>query len=75
MTESAHTKEATRSSMDRLTDSATHYDVDSLPTIYHKDFPTTLVLPDSTVATDDKEEFIAYFRKQTEERKLEENGA
>ena len=75
MTKSAHTKEATRSAMDRLIDRATHCDVDALPTIYHKDFPLTLVLPDSTVATDDKEEFIVHFRKQTEERKWEKNSA
>ena len=43
-------------------------------TIYHGDPHTTLVMPDSTVATYDKEEFIAHFRKQAEEGKWEENG-
>ena len=74
MTEPTHTKEAIRAAMDRLIDRATHFDVNALQTVYHRDFHRTLVMPDSTVATYDKEEFIAHFRKRAEEGKWEENG-
>ena len=74
MTNSTHTAEAIRAVMDRLIDRATNFDVDALETIYHKDFHTTLVMPDSTVATYDKEEFIAHFRKQAEEGKTRLNS-
>ncbi|MTI11566.1 DUF4440 domain-containing protein, partial [Sansalvadorimonas verongulae] len=67
MTAATHTKEAIRAAMDHLIDRATNFDVDALETIYHDDFHTTLVLPDSTVQTFDKQEFITHFRKQAEE--------
>ena len=49
------------------------FDVDALETIYHRDFHTTLVMPDSTVATYNKEGFIARFREQKEEGKTRLN--
>ena len=67
MKRSTHTKEAIRAAMDHLIDRATRFDVDALETIYHKDFHTTLVMPDGTVSIYGKEEFIAHFRKQAEE--------
>ena len=67
MTKPTHTTVAIRAAMDRLVDRATNFDIDALETIYHRDFHTTLVMPDSTVATYDKEKFIAHFRKQAEE--------
>jgi hypothetical protein len=66
MTKPTHTKEAIRAAMDHLIDRATRFDVDALETIYHRDFHTTLVMPDDTVVTYDKEGFIAHFRKQAE---------
>ena len=60
--------------MDHLIDRTTQFDVDALETIYHRDFHTTLVMPDSTVATYDKEGFIAHFRKQAEEGKTQLNS-
>ena len=66
MTRSTHTKEAIRAAMDHLIDRATRFDVDALQTIYHRDFHTTLVMPDGTVDTYGKEQFIAHFRKQAE---------
>ena len=69
MTQATHTKEAIRAAMDHLIDRATKFDVDALETIYHKHFHTTLVLPDSTVNTFDKQEFIAHFRQQAEDNK------
>ena len=62
-----HTKEAIRAAMDHLIDRATRFDVDALQTIYHRDFHTTLVMPDGAVDTYGKAEFIAHFRKQAEE--------
>jgi len=67
MTKTTHTNQAIRAAMDHLIDRATHFDVDALQTIYHKDFHTTLIMPDNTVNTYDKEEFIAHFKKQGEE--------
>lgn len=67
MTKATHTKEAIRAAMDHLIDRATNFDVDALDTIYHNDFHTTMVLPDSTVQTFNKEKFRAHFAKQAEE--------
>ena len=67
MSRRTHTKEAIRKAMDHLIDRATNFDVDALETIYHQDFHTTLVMPDSTVVAYNKKEFIAHFRKQAEE--------
>ncbi|MGY0217005.1 hypothetical protein ACWJJH_06400 [Endozoicomonadaceae bacterium StTr2] len=67
MTEATHTKAAIRAAMDHLIDRATHYDIEALETIYHRDFHTTLVMPDSTVKTYNKEEFKAHFAKQAEQ--------
>ena len=69
MSLATHTKEAIRAAMDHLIDRATKFDVDALETIYHKDFHTTLVLPDSKVNTFDKQAFIAHFRQQAEDNK------
>ncbi|MCY4593207.1 MAG: DUF4440 domain-containing protein, partial [Bryobacterales bacterium] len=74
MSRRTHTKEAIRKAMDHLIDRATNFDVDALETIYHQDFHTTLVMPDSTVVTYDKEKFIAHFRKQAEEGKTQLNA-
>ncbi|MDR6240441.1 DUF4440 domain-containing protein [Aureibacter tunicatorum] len=68
-----HTKEAIREAMDHLIDRATHFDVGALETIYHKDFHTTLVMPDSKVITYNKREFIEHFAKQAEEGKTQLN--
>ena len=57
MNKPTHSKEAIRAAMDHLIDRATNFDVDALETIYHKDFHTTLVMPDNAVATYDKETF------------------
>lgn len=73
MLQPTHTKGAIRAAMDHLIDRASSFDVDALETIYHKDFHTTLVMPDSTVITYNKEEFIAHFRKQSEEGKTQLN--
>lgn len=67
MTKETHTKEAIRAAMDHLIDRATNFDIDALETIYHDDFHTTLVMPDSTVKTYNKKEFKAHFAKQAEE--------
>lgn len=67
MSQEPHTVQDIRTAMDNLIDRATNFDVDALETIYHKDFHTTLVMPDSSVATYTKEEFINHFRKQAEE--------
>ncbi len=69
MKKPTHTNEAIRSAMDHLIDRATHFDVQALETIYHKDFHTTLVMPDSSVMTYNKEEFITHFSKQAKEGK------
>ena len=66
MNEPTHTNEAIRAAMDHLIDRATRFDVDALQTIYHRDFHTTLVMPDGAVETHGKESFIAHFRKQAE---------
>jgi ketosteroid isomerase-like protein len=68
-----HTKEAVRAAMEHLIDRATNFDVDALETIYHKDFHTTLVLPDGKVEAFNKKEFIQKFRKQAEEGKNQLN--
>ncbi len=62
-----HTKEAIRKAMDYLIDRATNFDVEALETIYHKDFHTTLVLPDSKVITYNKQEFKEHFAAQAKE--------
>lgn len=67
MTQATHTKEAIRAAMDNLIDRATNFDVEALETIYHDDFHTTLVMPDSSVVTYNKKEFKAHFAKQAEE--------
>jgi len=67
MTKATHTNEAIRAAMDHLIDRASNFDVDALETIYHNGFHTTLVMPDNTVNTYDKAEFITHFRKQGEE--------
>jgi len=64
MTKATHTNQAIRSAMDQLIDRASNFDVEALKTIYHKDFHTTLVMPDNTVNIFNKEEFIAHFKKQ-----------
>lgn len=67
MPPATHTKEAIRAAMDNLIDRATRFDIDALDTIYHRDFHTTLVMPDSTVATYNKAEFKEHFAKQAQE--------
>ncbi|MBC7002769.1 nuclear transport factor 2 family protein [Photobacterium sp. BZF1] len=62
-----HTKQAIREAMDHLIDRATNFDIEALETIYHKDFHTTLIMPDSTVQTFNKAEFKAHFAKQAQE--------
>lgn len=68
-----HTKEAIRAAMDHLIDRATHFDIDALDSIYHSDFHTTLVMPDSSVVIYNKEEFKAHFAQQAEEGKTRLN--
>lgn len=68
-----HTKEAVRSAMEHLIDRATNFDVAALETIYHKDFHTTLVMPDGKVVTYNKQEFKAHFAKQAKEGKTQLN--
>lgn len=68
-----HSKAAIRKAMDHLIDRATHFDVKALETIYHDDFHTTLVMPDSKVVTYNKREFITHFAKQAEEGKTQLN--
>ena len=74
MTSTTHTKQAIRAAMDHLIDRATHFDVKALEVIYHKDFHTTLVMPDSQVQTYNKKEFIAHFAKQAQEGKTQLNS-
>lgn len=71
MTQERHTTAEIRAAMDHLIDRATNFDVDALETIYHDDFHTTLVMPDSSVVTYTKQEFITHFRKQAEEGKTQ----
>lgn len=66
MTKATHTNEVIRAAMDHLIDRATNFDIEALETIYHEDFHTTLVMPDSTGVTYDKAEFKAHFAKQAE---------
>lgn len=73
MTQEIHTAADIRSAMDHLIDRATNFDVDALQSIYHEDFHTTLVMPDSTVVTYTKQEFITHFRNQAEEGKTQLN--
>jgi len=73
MSKSTHTKEAIRAAMDHLIDRATRFDVDALETIYHKDFHTTLVMPNGEVTTYDKQGFIAHFRQQAQDGKTQLN--
>lgn len=68
-----HTKEAIREAMDHLIDRATNFDIEALETIYHNDFHTTLVNPDDSVVTYNKEAFKAHFKKQAEEGKSQLN--
>ncbi|EJL6749874.1 nuclear transport factor 2 family protein [Vibrio alginolyticus] len=67
------TKAGVREAMNQLIDRATKFDVNALDTIYHEDFHTTLIMPDDTVITYDKKEFITHFRKQAEEGKTQLN--
>jgi ketosteroid isomerase-like protein len=67
MPHDTHTPQAIRAAMDHLIDRATKFDVQALDSIYHSDFHTTLVMPDSTVVTYNKAEFTAHFAKQAEE--------
>lgn len=73
MTKPTHTKEAIRATMDHLIDRATQFDIDALDTLYHRDFHTTLVMPDSSVVTYDKEGFKAHFAQQAAEGKTRLN--
>jgi ketosteroid isomerase-like protein len=59
--------------MDHLIDRATNFDIEALNTIYHDDFHTTLVMPDDTVVTYNKEEFKTHFAKQAKEGKTQLN--
>ncbi|CAM3192264.1 nuclear transport factor 2 family protein [Vibrio rarus] len=68
-----HTKQAIREAMDHLIDRATSFDIEALDTIYHEDFHTTLIMPDSTVQTFNKIEFKTHFAKQAEEGKTQLN--
>ncbi|WP_260260450.1 nuclear transport factor 2 family protein [Vibrio intestinalis] len=68
-----HTKQAIRQAMDHLIDRATNFDIDALDSIYHQDFHTTLVMPDSTVQTFNKVEFKEHFAKQALEGKTQLN--
>lgn len=68
-----HTKQAIREAMEHLIDRATNFDIEALDTIYHQDFHTTLIMPDSTVKTFNKVEFKAHFAKQAEEGKNQLN--
>lgn len=66
MNSQTHTTQAIRATMEHLIERATNYDIDALDTIYHDDFHTTLVMPDSSVQTYNKAEFKAHFAKQAE---------
>ena len=68
-----HTKEAIRGAMEHLIDRATNFDIEALETIYHKDFHTTLVMPDGKVVTYNKQEFKDHFAKQAKEGKKQLN--
>lgn len=68
-----HTTADIRAAMEHLIDRATNFDVDALEGIYHDDFHTTLVMPDSSVVTYTKQEFIRHFRKQAEDGKTQLN--
>lgn len=68
-----HTKAAIRKAMDHLIDRATHFDVKALETIYHKNFHTTLIMPDDKVVTYNKREFIEHFAKQAKGAKTQLN--
>ncbi|UTW63740.1 nuclear transport factor 2 family protein [bacterium SCSIO 12741] len=70
---STHTQEAIRETMDHLIDRATQFDVEALEEIYHKDFHTTLVLPNGEVTTYNKQEFKDHFAKQAKEGKTQLN--
>jgi len=65
------TVQGVREAMDHLIERATQYDVDALESIYHRDFHTTLVMPDGQVKTYDKKEFISHFRRQAEAGKTQ----
>ena len=71
--DSLRTKEAVRKAMDLLIDRATNFDVEALDSIYHKDFHTTLVMPDGEVVIYNKQEFKVHFAKQAEEGKTQLN--
>lgn len=68
-----HTKEDVKKAMEHLIDRATNYDIEALETIYHKDFHTTLIMPDSKVITYNKKEFKEHFAKQAKEGKEQLN--
>ncbi|WP_196892066.1 nuclear transport factor 2 family protein [Aureivirga marina] len=68
-----HTKQAIREAMEHLIDRATNFDVEALEMIYHKDFHTTLVMPDGKVTTYNKQEFKDHFAKQAKEGKTQLN--
>ncbi|WP_264792636.1 hypothetical protein [Aureispira anguillae] len=58
-----HSEAEVKKAMEHLIDRATNYDIEALETIYHKDFHTTLVLPNNEVITYNKEEFKTHFAK------------
>ena len=53
---------------------AANFETGALETIYHRDFHTTLVMPDNSVTTYDRQVFIAYFRRQAEQGKTRLNA-
>lgn len=67
MTAIPHTNADIRAAMDHLIDRATHFDTAALYSIYHDDFHTTLVMPDSQVQTYDKQAFIDHFEEQAKQ--------
>lgn len=72
-TEKHHTKDDVKKAMEYLINRATNYDIEALETIYHKDFHTTLINPDGTVITYNKQEFKEHFAKQAKEGKEQLN--
>lgn len=68
-----HTKAAVRGAMEHLIDRATNFDIVALDSIYHKDFHTTLVMPDGEVTTYNKRDFKEHFAKQAKEGQTQLN--
>lgn len=68
-----HREADIKKAMEHLIDRATNFDVEALETIYHKDFHTTLVMPDGQVITYNKQEFKNHFAKQAKEGKSQLN--